>query len=182
MTTSARGPPVRARRVRRSSRSPTRAERTEHNDPDHFYREVLEDLAKRRGLSGAEELAEKAAVLDPRYTAEDLLGARLSGYGEALDRVLETSEEERELLVRAFILSYLGTYRLSMDARAPWREVPRSEMFNRVIVAVDSVRGECLERGDDNYRLYIEESLFPFLEEQKAISELHEMLQELDET
>ena len=145
----------------------------------NLYREVLNDLAKRRGLSGAEELAEKAAAADPRYTAEDLLGARLSGYGEALDSVLKTSEAERNLLVRAFIISFLGGERLGEDA--DWREEPRSEMFNRVITAVDCARLEAEARGEEGFPRYVEEQLFPFLEEMQAIAELHEMLQELDE-
>ena len=40
------------------------------NETTNPYREVLEDLAQSRGLSGAEELAERAAEADPDFTPE----------------------------------------------------------------------------------------------------------------
>ena len=45
-----------------------------------------------------------------------------------------------------------------------WREVPRSEMFGRVISAVDASYGEAQENGDENWVRYCENVLFPFLE------------------
>jgi hypothetical protein len=63
-----------------------------------------------------------------------------------------------------------------------WREVPRSVMFSRVIIAVDCARGEAIAEGGEDARFarYVENELFPFLEEMKAIAELHEMLQEVE--
>ena len=43
------------------------------NETTNPYRLVLEDLARSRGLSGAEELAEKAAEVDPDYTPREIL-------------------------------------------------------------------------------------------------------------
>jgi hypothetical protein len=47
-----------------------------------------------------------------------------------------------------------------------WREVPRAEMFKRVIAAVDAGRLEAMEHGgvDDFYVRYIDSQVFPFLE------------------
>jgi hypothetical protein len=69
-----------------------------------------------------------------------------------------------------------------MQERPPnvrdWREIPRSEKFERVILAVDSTRGEAEALGDEATMRRCDEQLFPFLEEMKAIAKLHEMLQE----
>ncbi len=69
-----------------------------------------------------------------------------------------------------------------MQERPPdtqnWREIPRSEMFERVILAVDSTRGEAEALGDEATMRRCDGELFPFLEEMKAIAELYEMLQE----
>ncbi len=63
-----------------------------------------------------------------------------------------------------------------------WREVPRSEMFARVMVAVDCARGEAIAKAgeDAQFARYVERELFPFLEEMKAIAQIHEMLQEVE--
>ena len=54
------------------------------------------------------------------------------------------------------------------EALAPdWRDVPRSEMFKRVIVAVDGARAEAQEVGDERYVRHVEAQLFPFLEAEK---------------
>jgi hypothetical protein len=45
-----------------------------------------------------------------------------------------------------------------------WREVPRSEMFERVITAVDSSRGEAEALDNPEWMRYCEHVLFPFLE------------------
>ncbi len=52
------------------------------------------------------------------------------------------------------------------DAQRDWRELPRSEMLERVIVAVDGAKMEAEEVGDENYVRYIDAALFPFLEAQ----------------
>jgi hypothetical protein len=49
------------------------------------------------------------------------------------------------------------------EAALDWRKVPRSEMFERVIVAVDSARSEAMELGDENFVRHCEDVLFPFL-------------------
>jgi hypothetical protein len=48
-----------------------------------------------------------------------------------------------------------------------WREIPRSEMFSRVITAVDAARGDALVNGDENYVRLCDEQFFPFLEAEK---------------
>lgn len=50
------------------------------------------------------------------------------------------------------------------DAEKDWRELPRSEMLERVIVAVDGAKMEAEEVGDENYVRYVDAALFPFLE------------------
>jgi hypothetical protein len=50
------------------------------------------------------------------------------------------------------------------DAQKDWRELPRSEMLERVIVAVDGAKMEAEEVGDENYVRYVDAALFPFLE------------------
>ncbi len=48
-----------------------------------------------------------------------------------------------------------------------WREVPRSEMFGRVIAAVDCSRGDAEAHGDPAWMRYCEEQLFPFFEAER---------------
>ena len=45
-----------------------------------------------------------------------------------------------------------------------WREVPRLEMFERLIVAVDGAKAEAEEIGDENYVQHVDTMLFPFLQ------------------
>jgi hypothetical protein len=52
-----------------------------------------------------------------------------------------------------------------------WREQPRSEMFRRVIIAVDWSRGDAEAHDDPNWMRYCDESLFPFLEVEQERSE-----------
>ncbi len=59
------------------------------------YRDVLEDLARSRGFSGAEELARRVAEVDPDYTARDILEANLGGFGVPLDKVLGATGSAR---------------------------------------------------------------------------------------
>ena len=72
------------------------------------YRDVLEDLAKSRGLSGAEELAKQAHALDPECSPKRLLTNPPGGYGIVLDRVLALSEEEKIRLANSFAWTFLG--------------------------------------------------------------------------
>jgi hypothetical protein len=60
------------------------------------------------------------------------------------------------------------------DAQKDWRERPRSEMLERVIVAVDGAKMEAEEVGDENYVRYIDAALFPFLEAEleKALADV----------
>jgi hypothetical protein len=76
--------------------------------PAGSYRAVLEKISRHHGFSGAEEVARKAAELDPRYRAEDLLERPAYGYGTALDAVLGMDEAERYRLTRAFSRSFLS--------------------------------------------------------------------------
>jgi hypothetical protein len=44
-----------------------------------------------------------------------------------------------------------------------WREIPREEMFERLIVALDGAKAEAEEVGDENYVRHVDTVLFPFL-------------------
>jgi hypothetical protein len=67
------------------------------------YRDVLEELAISRGLSGAEELARRVVEVDPDFTERDILEATYGGFGPVLDRVFDPplTEEERERIVQS---------------------------------------------------------------------------------
>jgi hypothetical protein len=58
-----------------------------------------------------------------------------------------------------------------------WRDIPRSEMFRSVIVAVDAAKGEAVEMGDENFARRCDEQLFPFLENERDTAVLIEMRQ-----
>ncbi len=79
------------------------------------FRRVLEDLARSRGLAGAEELAEKAAEVDPRMSSPALLENPPGGYGHALDAVLHLSEDEITLVWAAFVETFMQRDRLRRD-------------------------------------------------------------------
>jgi hypothetical protein len=70
------------------------------------YRDVLDELAKSRGLSGAEELAEKAADAGPVHSRKKILDGS-SRAGRALDAVLDLTEEERRRISEAWAKTYL---------------------------------------------------------------------------
>jgi hypothetical protein len=59
-----------------------------------------------------------------------------------------------------------------------WKEVPRSEMFSRVMVAVDGYRNEWQQRGDEDFVCYVDEQLFPFLKKEMFNAEVEEVAQE----
>lgn len=72
------------------------------------FRRVLEDLAHSRGLAGAEELAERAAAVDPSMISpQTLLEDPRGGYGNALDAVLGLSEDEKKLISAAFVETFM---------------------------------------------------------------------------
>jgi hypothetical protein len=58
------------------------------------YRTYLEELALSRGLSGAEELAERTHQAHPVYSAQQILECPPGGFGSALDDTIALSEEE----------------------------------------------------------------------------------------
>ncbi len=62
------------------------------------YRDVLEDLARSRGMSGAEELARRVHEVDPEYSVRDILEAAYGGFGVPLDKVIGATEEEKRRL------------------------------------------------------------------------------------
>ncbi len=79
------------------------------------FRRVLEELAHSRGLAGAEELAEKAAAVDPRMSSPALLENPPVGFGNALDAVLHLTEEEKTLISGAFVETFMQRDRLRRD-------------------------------------------------------------------
>lgn len=62
---------------------------------------MLEDLARSRGMNGADELARRVAEVDPDYTGRDILEASWGGFGDALEKVINTTELGRERIVQA---------------------------------------------------------------------------------
>jgi hypothetical protein len=63
-----------------------------------------------------------------------------------------TREEEKRMMVE------------KKREEQDWREVPRAEMFERVIIAVDCARGDAEAHGDIGWMRYCDDTLFPFLE------------------
>lgn len=80
------------------------------NETANVYRETLEDLAKSRGMS-ADELAQRAADLDPEHTAKEFLERPPGGFGHTLDRILGMNEVERVRLSEAFRVMFLESVR-----------------------------------------------------------------------
>ncbi len=75
------------------------------------YRDVLEDLASSRGFSGAEELARRVVEVDPDYTEREILEAGVGGFGPALSKVIDATEEERVRISNALA----GARRRALD-------------------------------------------------------------------
>jgi hypothetical protein len=78
------------------------------NETTTPYRAVLEDLAHSRGLSGAEELVERAAEGTRGLTAAAILERPPAGYGKSLDAVLRMDDRERGRVAAAFAETFLG--------------------------------------------------------------------------
>lgn len=72
------------------------------------YRDVLEELARSRGMGEAEDLARRAVEAEPGFTVRGILEDPKGGYGHALDAVLEMDEEERVRLSNAFARTFLS--------------------------------------------------------------------------
>ncbi len=83
------------------------------------YREVLEELARSRGLSGAEELARRAVEAEPGFTVRGILEDPRGGYGHALDAVLGMDEAERVRLSDAFARTFLSRRHVPGVCRVP---------------------------------------------------------------
>ncbi len=77
------------------------------NETANPYRDVLEDLARSRGLSGAEELGQRAAELDPGHTAQEYLEEPPIGFGTKVDRLLNLSDREKVRLSEGFRVTFL---------------------------------------------------------------------------
>ncbi len=71
------------------------------------YRAYLEELALSRGLSSAEELAERAVEADPDFTVAEILEQGMGGFGQALDAAISLSEEEKTQLVAAWMDTFM---------------------------------------------------------------------------
>lgn len=76
------------------------------NNTTNPYRDVFEDLARSRGMS-ADELAHRAAALDPEHTPEEFLQRPPGGFGTTLDRILGMDQEEKLRLSEAFRVVFL---------------------------------------------------------------------------
>lgn len=76
------------------------------NNTTNPYRDVVEDLARSRGMS-ADELVHRAAALDPEHTPGEFLEKPPGGFGATLDRILHMDREEKRRLSEAFRVVYL---------------------------------------------------------------------------
>jgi hypothetical protein len=95
------------RRARREALDPVEA----HNAGVTLHEFVLTDLARRRGLSGLEELRERLIAAGHAETATSLLEAPPSGWGDHVDKVLKLTQEEKERTARAFGETFLSPRR-----------------------------------------------------------------------
>jgi hypothetical protein len=59
-----------------------------------------------------------------------------------------------------------------------WKEVPRSEMFSRIVVALDFARSVAIERGDARRAHDVEEQLLPFIEREMFNAKVDEEARE----
>ncbi|MDP9480565.1 MAG: hypothetical protein M3R38_33710 [Actinomycetota bacterium] len=119
------------------------------------YLWTLEYLAHSRGFSGAEEVARRAAEIDPRYTARDLLESPPGGYGTALDAVLEMDGGEKVRLTQAFRETFLNPSRLKKEAeRDPSAEILSAVNGNlgESIDLLDGVPPEAFGSEDDYFK------------------------------
>jgi hypothetical protein len=85
---------------------------TETTNP---YRAYLEELASSRGLSGAEELAERTHEADPHFTVREILENPGGGFGQPLDAVLGMTEEEKGGLSSAWQETFISPRRDEAD-------------------------------------------------------------------
>ncbi len=60
------------------------------------------------------------------------------------------------------------------DYPKTWTDVPRSKLFEEVIISVDGARTWALESGDRRYADYVDNVLFPFLEAELQKAEAEE--------
>jgi hypothetical protein len=73
------------------------------------YRTYLGELARSRGLPGAEELAQAAAAQsDARFSAAEILEDPPGRFGRAIDAVLSLDEQEKDRLARAWRSTFLA--------------------------------------------------------------------------
>jgi hypothetical protein len=105
------------------------------NETTNPYRAVLDELAQSRGLSGAEELAEKAAEAVPNHTPEGILEGTSRNFGHALDAVLDLTDEEKGRVGLA-VMDYAEQRRRREQA-----EMLRDTVFGEVLT-------ELLEKRD----------------------------------
>ena len=158
-----------------------------------IFGEVLAELLEARDMPPV--IPYVRGLMKRTGTDTDKLIARIEGEwaghpGDAtmaaLSERLELSERERLELAYAMTfegrrpeMPVFGAVEITdEDAAQDWRELPRSEMFNRVIVAVDGARAEAEDAGDERYARYVETVLFPFLEEEQARAQIFEWRRE----
>jgi hypothetical protein len=72
------------------------------------YRRYLEELARSRGLPGAQELAQAAATADPAFTVREILQDPPGRFGRAIDAVISLTEEEKSSLAEAWRSTFLA--------------------------------------------------------------------------
>lgn len=88
-----------------------------------------------------------------------------AGYLAGWEAALEMTREEESALSWALLYG-------DRDVSAPsgylrgddWRDRPRAEMLERVIVTVDGAKATVEQQGDPVFARYVDEALFPFLE------------------
>lgn len=70
--------------------------------------EVIEEIARSRGIANIEELVERVNAAGGEVSLEELRGDFGAGFGVRIDKVLHTNEEERRRITQAFSNTFLG--------------------------------------------------------------------------
>ncbi|CAA9525519.1 MAG: hypothetical protein AVDCRST_MAG05-3933 [uncultured Rubrobacteraceae bacterium] len=131
---------------------------------------VLVPILERAGLTPKTLLIESGRIQEP-HALEVLLRqmhgpstAPKAGYLAGWDEPLGLTPEESSNLSWALLYGDRDAAAPSGYVREDWRELPRAEMFDRVIVAVDGAKAVAEQHGDPAFARHVDEALFPFLE------------------
>jgi hypothetical protein len=73
------------------------------------YRRYLEELARSRGLPGAQQLAQAAAseATDPHFSVRAILEDPPGRFGRAIHAAIALSDQEKDRLARAWMHTFI---------------------------------------------------------------------------